>query len=160
MNPLRNDENKNPKPHTFHRLYGSDFKSSNFSINNKFNKYGSRTPLKSRINQRVESQNFNDKIKNYPLLKSTSFSHLNYDDGSYNNDNEFNNTPEDFGFMIEKNFSIENEPLPKIKFNFDDDIEFKANLNQFEQKENYVLVAHLDEDGYNWFNEYFNSGDD
>ena len=163
MNPLQNDENKNPKPHTVHRLFGSDFKSNNFSLNNKFSKFGSRTPLKSRINQNKENQEnqiFNDKIKNHSILKSSNFSYLNPDDDFYNNCNEFNNSPEDFGFFIENKMSIENEPVPKLKFDFGDDAKLETNLNQFIENENYIIGAHLDEDGYNWFNEYFNSGDD
>ena len=102
MNLLQSDENKNPDPHTFHKILGSAFKSNNFSLNNKLNKFESRTPLKLRINKFNDNKTFNEKIQNYSLLTTTVFSQLNPADGYYNNYNEFSNLPENFDFLIEK----------------------------------------------------------
>ena len=118
MNLLQNDENKNPNPHTFHKILGSAFKSKNFSLNNKLNKFESRTPLKLRINKFNDNKIFIDKIKNFSLLTTTVFSQLNPADVYYNNYNKFSNLPENFDFLIEKKIISENESLPKFKFNF------------------------------------------
>ena len=118
MNLLQNDENKNPNPHTFHKILGSAFKSKNFSLNNKLNKFESRTPLKLRINKFNDNKIFIDKIKNFSLLTTTVFSQLNPADVYYNNYNKFSNLQENFDFLIEKKIISENESLPKFKFNF------------------------------------------
>ena len=73
MNLLQNDENKNPNPRTFHKILWSAFKSNNFSLNNKLNKFESRTPLKLRINKFNDNKIFNDKIKNFSLLTTQFF---------------------------------------------------------------------------------------
>ena len=65
--------------------------------------------------------------------------------------------PENFDYLIEKKIIFENESLPKLKFNFDDINEVRANLEQLEEKGDYILGAHIDGEGYYWFNKYFNS---
>ena len=118
MNLFQKDENKNPNPHTFHKILRSAFKSKNFSLNNKLNKFESRTPLKLRINKFNDNKIFIDKIKNFSLLTTTVFSQLNPADVYYNNYNKFSNLQENFDFLIEKKIISENESLPKFKFNF------------------------------------------
>lgn len=183
MEHRSNNENNNPK--SLGRIgYNTAFKNnfnlkSNFSSKNK--KFAPRTPLKSKINI-IEKPlpDFEDNIKkedkmvNYPLLKSISSTNIHIQNKlskSYNYDDKYNENaledePEDFMHIIEeKELFLENnqenitlKDLAKPKLDLD-----LINMEYYNQEENNQIVgAHFDDSGKKEFDDYFNSneGDD
>ena len=181
---IKNDENKNPK--SVGKIgYNTAFK-NNVQFKNKIftknPKLPSRTPLKSKMNIiEANSQHLynkeekNNKLLNYPLLKSisshnienknfqSSFNNNLNNDETYN-ENALKDEANDFMHINENEIKIINDEeeinsasLQKPKLN----VQIMSEINPFRNNENnYCFAAHFDDEGKKVYDDYSNSPDE